>query len=76
MRIYQRARHKEAFKDDVSSEEMHSFKAQKQFGPVFACQKIHRGLTGSTHRMKYNTFMRTTIMESIEAGEYPSRYDL
>ena len=29
------------------SEEMHSLKAQKHFSPLFACQKIYRGLTAT-----------------------------
>ena len=37
------------FKDDVFSEEMHSLKAQKHFSLLFACQKIHRGLTVAPH---------------------------
>ena len=37
------------FKDDVSSGEMRSLKAQKHFSPPFACQKFHRGAnSGST----------------------------
>ena len=31
------------FKDDVFSEEMHSLKAQRQFDPLFACQKLIGG---------------------------------
>ena len=29
--------------------EMHSLKAQKNFSPLFSCQKIHRGLTVAPH---------------------------
>ena len=39
VRIYQRERHKEAFKDDVFSEEMHSLKAQKTFYPPVCLSK-------------------------------------
>ena len=31
------------------SEEMNSLKAQKHFKPLFACQKIYRGLTVAPH---------------------------
>ena len=37
------------FKDDVFSRELHSLKAQQHFSPLFACQKIHRGLTVAPH---------------------------
>ena len=37
------------FKDDVSSREMHSLKAKKQFSPLLFLSKIHGGLTVAPH---------------------------
>ena len=41
--FYQREKAQGGFKETMFSKEMHFLKAQKQFRPLFVCQKFHRG---------------------------------
>ena len=52
--------------------EMHSFKAQKHFSPLFSCQKIHRGLTECQREKSWSDKSLITKVYNIFTWEYVS----